>query len=96
MSTTSWLWSIIICKIIIKNKFIYIFVFILFRFESIVIGEIGDNIAVVDTDDVDDEGSILSEFWLISLGLLLSVSDSVKSGNDECWSRFICEERLLW
>jgi hypothetical protein len=56
------LWSIIICKIIIKNKFIYIFVFILFRFESIVIGEIGDNIAVVDTDDVDDEGSILSEF----------------------------------
>ncbi len=33
-------------------------IFILFRLEAILIGEVGDNIAVVDTDDVDDEGSI--------------------------------------
>ncbi len=31
---------------------------LLFRFVSIVIGDVGDNIAVVDTDDVDDDGSI--------------------------------------
>jgi len=35
-----------------------VFVFIPFRFEFIVIGEVGDNIALVDTDDVDDDGSI--------------------------------------
>ncbi len=45
----------------IKQESIYsaVFaIFILFRLEPILIGEVGDNIAVVDTDDVDDEGSI--------------------------------------
>jgi hypothetical protein len=32
-----------------------------FRFELMVIGDVGGNIAIVDTDDVEDEGSILSE-----------------------------------
>jgi hypothetical protein len=34
------------------------FISIPFRFDSILAGEVGDSIAVVDTDEVDDEGSI--------------------------------------
>lgn len=80
----------------IKIDFFQNLYWIPFRFEFDTIGDVGDRTAVVDTDDVDDDGSIWSEFWLVSFGLLLSVSDSVKSGNDECWSRLICDERLLW
>lgn len=65
-----------------------------FRFVSIVIGDVGD---MIETDEFDDDGSIWSDIWLISLVLwLFSFIDSVKSGSDECWSRFIWDERLLW
>jgi hypothetical protein len=41
-----------------NQELISIFSSLLFRFVSIVIGDVGDKIAVVDTDDVDDDGSI--------------------------------------
>jgi hypothetical protein len=42
-----------------ENKTFSIFSNLLFRFVSIAIGDVGDKIAVVDTDDVDDDdGSI--------------------------------------
>ncbi len=43
----------------INLHILFLLFFILFRFELILIGEIGDKIALVDTDDVDDDdGSI--------------------------------------
>ena len=57
----------------------------------------GDANAVVETDEFVDDGTVLSEFsLLLYVVIVLFASGSVRSGNDECWTRLICEERLLW
>lgn len=58
-------------------------------------GDLGDGKALLELVE-DGEGM----FWL-ECSLLLDVvgpldNVSLKSGNDECWSRLTCDERLLW
>jgi hypothetical protein len=50
---------------LIKISFLIFSLFILVCFESDVIGDVGDINAVVDTDDVVDEGIMSSECSLV-------------------------------
>ena len=59
------------------------------------IGDLGGEKIFADVvGDVVDW--IWFEFSLILVVVLLFPNVSLKSGNEECWSRLTCDERLLW
>lgn len=101
--TTSWLWSISTWGKSKKEKktdlsTIGCFSLLLVCFLFNRMGDLGGEKTFVDVDDVVDD--VVDSIWLEVSSIFdvvwLFPNVSLKSGNDECWSRLICDERLLW